>query len=138
MSSENHKLISFDDVTVDCENFRVRKAGVTIALTPRAFDVLVVLLRHPGSVVEKKELFDQVWGNTVVSDNALTKIIKELRHALVDDASAPGYIETVPKRGYRFISEVEEKSNRGISQIEPAEQLRQKTSPRFVVSKATL
>ena len=136
MSSEKHKLFSFDDATVDCENFRVLKAGVPITLTPRAFDVLVVLLGNPGSVVEKQELFDQVWRDTIVSDNALTKIIKELRHALVDDANAPRYIETVPKRGYRFIGDVQETHE--ISRLKPAEQPTQITSPRFVVSKAAL
>jgi DNA-binding winged helix-turn-helix (wHTH) protein/TolB-like protein len=137
MSSENHKLFSFDDVTVDCENFRVLKAGVTIALTPRAFDVLMVLLRHAESVVEKKELFDQVWQDAIVSDNALTKIIKELRHALGDDANDPRYIETVPRRGYRFIGKVEETSHPQVSQITPDGQQPQITSPRFGISTAT-
>ena len=109
--SENNKLFSFDDVAVDCENFQVRKAGVAVTLTPRAFDVLRVLLRQPGRVVDKGELFAQVWGETHVTDNALTKIIKELRHSLHDDAHAPRYIETVPKRGYRFIGEVTEQSH---------------------------
>src|SRR6266850_2965710 len=138
MSSENHNLFSFDDVTVDRENFRVLKAGVMITLTPRAFDVLVALLKQPGRVVEKRELFNQVWGDTVVTDNALTKIIKEIRQTLDDDAKAPRYIETVPKRGYRFIAEVEEKSNHQIPQINSAVQLPQKTSPRFAVSRLAL
>ena len=110
MSAESHKFFSFDDVTVDCANFEVRKAGVAVQLTPRAFDVLRALLKQPGRVVDKQELFDQVWGETHVTDNALTKIIKEIRHSLADDANAPRYIETVPKRGYRFISVVTETS----------------------------
>src|SRR6266567_2818233 len=138
MSSKTDKLFSFDDITVDCENFRVVKAGVMLTLTPRAFDVLIVLLRQPGRVVEKRELFNQVWGNTVVTDNALTKIIKEIRQTLDDDANAPRYIETVPKRGYRFIGEVEEKSNDQIQQIRSSVQLPQITSPRFVVSRVAL
>jgi DNA-binding winged helix-turn-helix (wHTH) protein/TolB-like protein/Tfp pilus assembly protein PilF len=138
MSSENHKLFSFDDITVDCENFRVLKAGVVVTLTPRAFDVLVALLRQPGRVVEKRELFDQVWGDTIVSDNALTKIIKEIRQTLDDDANAPRYIETVPKRGYRFIGEVEKKSNHQIPQTNSTVKLPQIASPRFVVSRVTL
>jgi len=134
----NHNVFSFDDVTVDCENFRVRKAGVLLTLTPRAFDVLVVLLRQPGRVVDKRELFDQVWGDTVVTDNALTKIIKEIRQALDDDANAPRYIETVPKRGYRFIGEVAEESNHQIPYIKATVQLPQVPSPRFVVSRTAL
>ncbi len=138
MSSKTDKLFSFDDITVDCENFRVVKAGVMLTLTPRAFDVLIVLLRQPGRIVEKRELFDQVWRDTVVTDNALTKIIKEIRQTLDDDANAPRYIETVPKRGYRFIGEVEEKSNDQIQQIRSTVQLQQITSPRFVVSRVAL
>ena len=69
--------------------------------------MLVFLVSKAGRVVEKSELFGEVWKGTFVSDNALTKIIKEIRHALQDDANAPRYIETVPKRGYRFIGELE-------------------------------
>jgi DNA-binding winged helix-turn-helix (wHTH) protein/TolB-like protein len=137
MSSENHKLFSFDDVSVDCENFRILKAGVMITLTPRAFDVLVVLLRQPGRVVEKRELFDQVWGETIVTDNALTKIIKEIRQTLNDDANAPRYIETVPKRGYRFIAEVEEKAQREIPST-PTARPPHATTPPFIISKLAL
>ena len=108
MSSESHKLFSFDDVIVDGDNFRVLKAGKTLTFTPRAFDVLIYLMQHPERVVEKKELFDHVWRDTIVTDNALTKIIKEVRHVLADDANSPKYIETVPKRGYRFIAAVQE------------------------------
>jgi Tol biopolymer transport system component/DNA-binding winged helix-turn-helix (wHTH) protein len=97
----------FDDVTVDRENFRVVKGGETRTLTPRAFDLLVFLVEHGGRVVEKQELFDEVWEGAFVTDNALTKAVKEIRQAIGDDASAPRYIETVPKRGYRFVAEVE-------------------------------
>ena len=96
----------FDDVTVDCKDFRVLKGARKIDLTPRAFDVLHFLLRNCGRVVEKQEIFDQVWKRTFVGDNALTKIIKEIRGALDDDANNPRYIETVPKRDYRFIADL--------------------------------
>ena len=104
--SANEKFYRFDGLTVDCENFRVQKDGQTLALTPLAFDVLLFLIRNNGRVVEKQELFDHVWKETFVSDNALTKIVKEIRHAFADDASTPRYIVTVPKRGYRFIAEL--------------------------------
>jgi Tol biopolymer transport system component/DNA-binding winged helix-turn-helix (wHTH) protein len=97
----------FDDVVVDRENFRVVKGGEARTLAPRAFDLLVFLVEHRGRVVEKQELFDEVWEGAFVTDNALTKAVKEIRQAIGDDASAPRYIETVPKRGYRFIAEVE-------------------------------
>lgn len=96
----------FDDVLVDCENFRIRKGGEARTLGPRAFDLLVYLIGQRGRVVEKQEMFEQVWKETFVTDNALTKAVKEIRRAIGDDADAPRYIETVPKRGYRFIAEV--------------------------------
>ena len=110
MATENRQVLQFDDIAVDPENFRVLRAGRNVSLTPRGFDVLVYLIRNPGRVVEKGELFSEVWKEAFVSDNALTKIIKEIRHALNDDANAPRYIETVPKRGYRFIGELTENS----------------------------
>jgi Tol biopolymer transport system component/DNA-binding winged helix-turn-helix (wHTH) protein len=110
-------LYKFDDVTVDCENFHVQKQGKDITLTPRAFDVLILLLQSRGQVIEKQEFFERIWKGTFVTDNALTKIIKEIRHTLDDNVSAPRYIETVPKRGYRFIAEVTE--NGGANHIEP-------------------
>jgi DNA-binding winged helix-turn-helix (wHTH) protein len=55
-------------------------------------------------VVSKQELFDEVWKESFVTDNALTRMVKEIRQVLGDDADAPRYIETIPKRGYRFIA----------------------------------
>ncbi len=104
--SEDEKFYLIDGLTVDCRNFRVQRDGQDLALTPLAFDVLLFLLRNSERVVEKQELFDHVWKESFVSDNALTKIVKEIRHALADDANAPRYIVTVPKRGYRFIGEI--------------------------------
>ncbi|HEX6623743.1 MAG TPA: winged helix-turn-helix domain-containing protein [Pyrinomonadaceae bacterium] len=94
----------FDDVVVDCRNFRVVKGEQKRDLTPRAFDVLRYLIERPDRVVEKQELFERVWKEKFVSDNALTRTVKEIRQALGDSADAPRYIETVPKRGYRFIA----------------------------------
>ncbi|HTG95161.1 MAG TPA: winged helix-turn-helix domain-containing protein [Pyrinomonadaceae bacterium] len=108
MANEIQNMFTFDDVVVETKNFRVTKGNRDITLTPRAFDVFVFLVRNAGRVVEKRELFAEVWKETFVSDNALTKVIKEIRHTLDDDANAPRYIETIPKRGYRFIAEIKE------------------------------
>jgi Tol biopolymer transport system component/DNA-binding winged helix-turn-helix (wHTH) protein len=96
----------FDDVLVDGNRLRVEKDGQPHRITPRAFDVLVYLVEHRGRIVEKQELFDEVWKEKFVTDNALTRTIKEIRQVIGDDADSPRYIETVPKRGYRFIAEV--------------------------------
>ena len=105
--TQEKAVYRFDDFIVDSQNFSVSKNGSAVTLTPRAFDVLTFLVKHPGQVVEKRQLFDEVWGEAFVTDNALTKIIKDLRHALNDSADHPRYIETVPKRGYRFIGNLE-------------------------------
>src|SRR5262252_9009786 len=96
----------FDDVVVDCAGLRVQKGDEPRKITPRAFEVLVYLAEHQGRIVEKQELFDQIWKERFVTDNALSRIIKEIRQVIGDDADAPRYIETVPRRGYRFIAEV--------------------------------
>lgn len=107
ISEQNVYAYKFDDVTVDFADFRVQKAGQPQKITPRSFEVLSYLVKNHGRVVEKQELFEQIWGESFVSDNALTRVIREIRQVIGDDAAAPRYIETVPKRGYRFIAEVE-------------------------------
>ena len=98
----------FDDICVDRHNFRMLKGGRPRAIEPRAFNVLIFLIEHRGRVVEKEELFEQVWRQAFVTDSALAQLIKNLRRALGDDANSPRYIETVRKHGYRFIAEVRE------------------------------
>lgn len=105
-SSKVNSAYRFDDIVVDCDGLCLEKGGQQRKITPRAFDVLVYLVEHPGRIIEKQELFDEVWKEKFVTDNALTRIIKEIRQVIGDDADAPQYIETVPKHGYRFIAEV--------------------------------
>lgn len=109
MASGNElKLASyvFDDVEVDSASLHVQKGGSRRKITPRGFDVLLYLLEHRGRLVEKQELFEKVWKERFVTDNALTRVIKEIRQVIGDAAESPQYIETVPKRGYRFIAHV--------------------------------
>jgi Tol biopolymer transport system component/DNA-binding winged helix-turn-helix (wHTH) protein len=94
-------------VQVDTAGFRVERAGQTVPLEPKAFDLLVLLLERRGHVVTKQEILDTVWRQTAVSDNALTRIVAHLRKALGDDARDARYIETVPTRGYRWLAPVE-------------------------------
>jgi DNA-binding winged helix-turn-helix (wHTH) protein/TolB-like protein/Tfp pilus assembly protein PilF len=96
----------FDVFTLDCEKFELRRGTEPTPLTPRAFDVLAYLVKKSGRVVEKQELFERVWGETFVTDNSLMRAIREIRRALADDAASPTYIETIHKRGYRFIAEL--------------------------------
>ena len=101
----------FDEFALDLANFRVLKRGEPVKITPRAFEVLLYLVRNAGRVIGKQELFDNVWGESFVSDNALTRTVKEIRQVLGDSADSPNYIETIPKRGYRFLPEVKAVEN---------------------------
>lgn len=102
-----HQYYQFDDVRVDPQGFKVWRAGQPLPLEPKALAVLVFLLANRDRLVEKQELLDEVWKDTFVTPNALTRIIAQLRKTLGDDAKEARYIETVPTRGYRFIADVE-------------------------------
>jgi Tol biopolymer transport system component/DNA-binding winged helix-turn-helix (wHTH) protein len=99
-------VFRFDDVVVDTTAFRAERRGALIPLEPKAFDLLVLLLEREGRLVTKQEILDVVWPDTAVTDNALTRIVAHLRKALDDDARAARYIETVPTRGYRWLTPV--------------------------------
>ena len=74
-----------------------------VRLTPKALALLSFIAERPGEVIAKEELFAAVWPETTVGDAALVTCIQELRRALRDDARKPHYIETLHRRGYRFI-----------------------------------
>src|SRR3954465_9714663 len=74
-----------------------------VRLTPKALALLSFITERPGEVITKEELFAAVWPETTVGDAALVTCIQELRKALRDDARKPRYIETLHRRGYRFI-----------------------------------
>jgi DNA-binding winged helix-turn-helix (wHTH) protein len=88
------------------QNRIVRHDG-EVRLEPRVMDVLVCLAEHAGEVVSRDALNEQVWGKLVVTDQAVTNCISELRHHLGDDRSTNRVIETIPKRGYRLVVPVQ-------------------------------
>lgn len=97
----------FDDFLLDVANRQLWRGADRVDLNARYFDALVLLVREHGRLVEKDRFFDEVWGEVVVSDSALTQCIKDVRKQLGDDAANPRYIETVPRYGYRFIGPAE-------------------------------
>jgi DNA-binding winged helix-turn-helix (wHTH) protein/predicted ATPase len=90
-------------ICLDLANECLRQGMQVIPLRPKTFAVLRCLVEHAGQLVPKAALFDAVWPATAVSDNVLMVCIGELRHALRDDLKTPLFIETVHRRGYRFI-----------------------------------
>ena len=82
------------------------KDGQVIPLTPKAFDTLVVLIRSRGRVIEKDQLLKEVWPDAFVEEGVLAVNVAAIRKALSDGEDGRSYIETVPRRGYRFVGEV--------------------------------
>jgi DNA-binding winged helix-turn-helix (wHTH) protein len=97
----------FDGVEVDSGGFRVTRAGESIRLEPKAVELLLFLAANAGRLVTKAEIQEAVWKDTFVADNALTRLVAQIRKALGDDAREARYIETVPTRGYRFVARLE-------------------------------
>jgi TolB-like protein/DNA-binding winged helix-turn-helix (wHTH) protein len=85
----------------------ISQNGTSVRLEPKVMGVLVYLASQPGEAISKDSIIKAVWHGTFVSDDALARSISELRRAFQDDARAPRFIETIPKRGYRLIAPVE-------------------------------
>jgi DNA-binding winged helix-turn-helix (wHTH) protein/tetratricopeptide (TPR) repeat protein len=96
--------LTFESFSLDLANERLVCDGQVVPLTPKAFAVLRRLVEQGGQLVTKAELLRAGWADTHVSDGVLKGIILEIRRALDDDSSAPRFIETVPRRGYRFVA----------------------------------
>ncbi|MBS7456950.1 winged helix-turn-helix domain-containing protein [Coralloluteibacterium stylophorae] len=96
----------FDDIVVDTAAQTLTRGGRLLDVEPKAFAVLLVLLRHAGELVERDALLDAVWGHRHVTPGVLTRAIAQLRAALGDPAQAPRYIQTRHALGYRFIGDL--------------------------------
>ncbi len=96
----------FGPFSLDPAAYRLRREGEAIPLSPKIIDLLLYLVARPSSLVSKDELFKALWPDVAVTDNALTQAVSELRQALGDEPSEPCYIQTVARRGYRFIAAV--------------------------------
>lgn len=99
-------VFRFADVEVREREFSIAKAGKVLSVEPKAFRVLLFLLRAPHRLITKEELLDAVWTDCEVSENSLTRSIALLRRLLGDDTRNPRYIATVPTVGYRFLCDV--------------------------------
>jgi transcriptional regulator HilA, main transcriptional regulator of SPI1 len=98
----------FADFVVSPARRQVLRGGEEVPLIPRYFDLLVLLLQRRGRAVHRREIFDTVWNDVVVSDGALSQAVRTLRRALGDDSHDPAFIRTVSRHGYRFDAEVTE------------------------------
>jgi DNA-binding winged helix-turn-helix (wHTH) protein/TolB-like protein/Tfp pilus assembly protein PilF len=108
MSQQLKHIYEFGPFRLDATERLLWRDGATVALTPKAFDVLLVLVEQHGHLLEKEELLKLVWPDTFVEEANLTYNISQLRKALGEGENGQKFIETVPKRGYRFVAEVRE------------------------------
>src|SRR6266403_1528725 len=108
-------ILRFGVFEVEVRSGELRKQGVRIKLQEQPFHVLTVLLQRPGAVVTREELRNQNWpADTFVDfDNSLNTSINKLREAMGDSAESPRFIETLPRRGYRFIAPVTSVDGKG-------------------------
>jgi DNA-binding winged helix-turn-helix (wHTH) protein/tetratricopeptide (TPR) repeat protein len=97
----------FGPFVVDAGSYQLRRGNDVIPLSPKIIDLLLYLVARQSTLVGKDELFAALWPDVAVTDNALTQAVSELRQALGDDSANPTYIQTVARRGYRFIAPVE-------------------------------
>ena len=78
-----------------------------VKLEPLSFAFLSYLVQKPGQIISREELLEGVWGNRIVSDDSIRKVVKKLREALGDDAKSPTYIKTIPMKGYCLIAPID-------------------------------
>jgi DNA-binding winged helix-turn-helix (wHTH) protein len=97
----------FGPFVVERPAYRVMRDGRALTLSPKLVDLLLYFVSRPSVLVTKDELFAAIWPDVTVTENALTQAISDLRQALGDEPSSPTYIQTVARRGYRFIAPVE-------------------------------
>ena len=119
LETQSSAIVRFGIFEVDLRSGELRKQGARIKLQEQPFLVLKVLLGRPGEIVTREELRSQIWtADTFVDfDNSLNTSINKLREALGDSAERPRFIETLPRRGYRFIAPVAVDGVRGIPAI---------------------
>ncbi len=108
MALQTIHLYEFADFRLDLAEKSLWREGRVVSVTPKVFETLQVLVERAGHLVEKDELMQLIWQGRFVDESNLAFNIKMLRKALGDDAAKPQFIETVQRRGYRFIAEVTE------------------------------
>src|SRR5215471_9043044 len=104
------RFVSFGPYQLDLRAGELRRNGAKVKVPDQSIKVLTMLVENSGEVVTREQLHQKLWPNgTIVEfDNSLNAAIRRLREAMEDSADAPRYIETLPRRGYRFLASVEQ------------------------------
>ena len=124
-------IYRFGSFEADSKTGELRKHGIKLKLQELPFRLLVSLLERPGAVVTREELQAKLWpdGTFVDFERGLGTALNKVRETLCDSAAAPRFIETIPRRGYRFIAEVERVEGKRLSQRKPATALGETSAP---------
>jgi len=140
MPHSHNLCYKFGPYQLDLAQRVLTRAGETVSLTPKATEILVLLVMNAGQLVEKDDLLKEVWPDTFVEESNLTQNIFTLRRALGDERTGPKYIETVARRGYRFVANVrtcnanEQQSNEADQELERQPAYGDIVSPRPVIA----
>src|SRR5882757_8449547 len=113
MDTDKRTVYEFGDFILESGQRRLlrRESGEPIALTAKVFDTLLYLIEHRGETLDKDTLLDAIWPGVIVEENSLTQNISTLRQVLGETRTENRYIATVPRKGYRFVGEVTERSS---------------------------
>jgi DNA-binding winged helix-turn-helix (wHTH) protein len=118
MSNPHKHFYEFATFSLDPEERRLQRNGEVLPLTPKAFEVLLFLVENGGHALRKEEFLQKVWAGSYVEEKNLADNISLLRKVLGDDPKSPSFIETVPRRGYRFVAAVREVTDESIALVE--------------------
>src|SRR5215471_16869725 len=130
MSSPDRRTYEFGPFCLDPSEGHLLREGKAVSLTPKAFEALVLLVERHGHLIEKEELLKTLWPDTFVEEANLAHHVWRLRKILEDSKDGERYIETIPKRGYRFIGPVKAVDNLAAEPI-----VEQHTITRFVAER---
>ncbi|MGB9202656.1 MAG: winged helix-turn-helix domain-containing protein, partial [Terriglobales bacterium] len=135
----NADPLRFSSFELDLRTRELRKFGTRIKLQDQPFQILALLLEKPGEIVTREELRDRLWpADTFVDfDHSLNSAVKKLRQALNDDPDVPRFIETLPRRGYRFIAPLRNGSAPGPAAAELSESTTATATPTLTAVEAS-
>src|SRR5215471_1268732 len=108
MPDDDQGLLEFHHYRIDARQKLLLRGTEVVPLAPKVFDTLLVLASARGRVVDKDDLLKQVWPGTFVEEGSLARIISSRRKVLGDEGGEQRVIETIPKRGYRFVAPIRE------------------------------
>jgi len=120
--SEKGKVYQFGSFTFKVSEYYLMKGNKELHLRPKTCQTLQFLVEHHGKLVEKEEIIENVWSDTIVTENTLTQCIKEIREKLEDSSDNPRFIKTIPRVGYKFIAPVKKIETQQFLPFEIAEQ----------------